>query len=157
CVDEHPTLLSGPPRQELGPPDKIPPPQRVRSAGPRGSPASSAAGNAIGPPCSPFGGRRLKCPPPFHIADRTLSAETGEFAMNPQTLESYVSGRWTRGDGVETSLVDPVSGEMIATASAKGVDLKRALAFARRQGQGALRPLSYAARAKLIGAVADTL
>jgi 3,4-dehydroadipyl-CoA semialdehyde dehydrogenase len=77
--------------------------------------------------------------------------------MNPQTLESYVSGRWTRGDGVETSLVDPVSGEMIATASTKGVDLKRALAFARRQGQGALRPLSYAARAKLIGAVADTL
>ena len=77
--------------------------------------------------------------------------------MNPQTLDSYVSGHWTRGDGVETSLVDPVTGEMIATASAKGVDLKRALTFARKQGQGALRGLGYSARAKLLGAVADTL
>ncbi len=77
--------------------------------------------------------------------------------MNPQTLDSHVSGRWTRGEGVETSLVDPVSGEMIATASAKGVDLKRALAFARKQGQAALHALSYAERAKLLGAVADTL
>jgi 3,4-dehydroadipyl-CoA semialdehyde dehydrogenase len=77
--------------------------------------------------------------------------------MNPQTLDSYVSGHWVRGDGVETSLVDPVSGEMIATASARGVDLKRALAFARKQGQGALRGMSYAERAKLVGAVADAL
>jgi len=77
--------------------------------------------------------------------------------MNPQTLESYVSGRWTRGEGVETSLVDPVSGEMIATASAKGIDLRRSLAFARKQGQGGLRDLGYAARAKLLGAVADAL
>ena len=77
--------------------------------------------------------------------------------MNPQTLESYVSGRWTRGDGVETTLVDPVSGDMIATASAKGIDLRRALAFARKQGQGGLRELGYAARAKLLGAVADVL
>ncbi|MBX9775880.1 MAG: 3,4-dehydroadipyl-CoA semialdehyde dehydrogenase [Xanthobacteraceae bacterium] len=77
--------------------------------------------------------------------------------MNPQTLDSYVSGRWTRGGGVETSLVDPVSGEMIATASAKGVDLKRALAFARRQGQAALAALSYAERAKLLAAIADVL
>ncbi len=77
--------------------------------------------------------------------------------MNPQTLDSYVSGHWIRGEGVETTLVDPVSGEMIATASAKGVDLKRALAFARRQGQGGLRALSYAGRAKLLGAIADTL
>src|SRR5438128_1267741 len=77
--------------------------------------------------------------------------------MNPQTLDSYVSGHWTRGEGVETSLVDPVSGDMIATASAKGVDLKRALTFARRLGQTGLRALSYAQRAKLLGALADTL
>jgi 3,4-dehydroadipyl-CoA semialdehyde dehydrogenase len=77
--------------------------------------------------------------------------------MSPQTLDSFVSGRWTRGEGVETSLVDPVTGDMIATASAKGVDLKRALAYARRQGQGALNSLTYAERAKLLSAVADTL
>jgi 3,4-dehydroadipyl-CoA semialdehyde dehydrogenase len=74
-----------------------------------------------------------------------------------QSLESYLSGRWSRGEGVETTLVDPVSGDELATASAKGLDLAGALAFARREGQGALRGLSYGARAKLIGAVADVL
>jgi 3,4-dehydroadipyl-CoA semialdehyde dehydrogenase len=74
-----------------------------------------------------------------------------------QSLESYLSGRWLRGEGVETRLVDPVSGDELATASAKGLALGDALGFARRQGQGALRPMGYAARAKLVGAVADVL
>jgi 3,4-dehydroadipyl-CoA semialdehyde dehydrogenase len=76
---------------------------------------------------------------------------------SPQTLESYLSGRWTRGEGVETTLVDPVTGDALATASAKGLDLRGALAFARTQGQGALRGMSYAGRAKLVGAIADVL
>src|SRR3954454_7381278 len=77
--------------------------------------------------------------------------------MASQTLESFLSGRWSRGEGVETTLVDPVSGEALATASARGLDLAGALAFARREGHGALRGLGYAARAKLVGAVADVL
>src|SRR5499427_6914341 len=77
--------------------------------------------------------------------------------MPTQTLESFLSGRWLRGEGVETTLVDPVSGEALATASARGLDLAGALAFARREGQGALRSLGYATRAKLVGAVADVL
>jgi 3,4-dehydroadipyl-CoA semialdehyde dehydrogenase len=75
----------------------------------------------------------------------------------PEPLESYLSGRWVRGEGVETRLVDPVKGDELATASAKGADLKGALAFARREGQGGLRNLGYAERAKLVGAVADVL
>jgi len=75
----------------------------------------------------------------------------------PENLESYLSGRWLRGEGVETRLVDPVRGDELATVSAKGLDLKGALAFARREGQGALRGMSYADRAKLVGAVADVL
>jgi 3,4-dehydroadipyl-CoA semialdehyde dehydrogenase len=75
----------------------------------------------------------------------------------PEHLESYLSGRWVRGEGVETRLVDPVKGDELAAVSAKGVDLKGALAFARRQGQAGLRPLSYAERGKLIGAIADVL
>ena len=59
----------------------------------------------------------------------------------PESLESYLSGRWLRGEGVETTLVDPVTGDELATVSAKGLDLKGALDFARRQGQGALREL----------------
>jgi 3,4-dehydroadipyl-CoA semialdehyde dehydrogenase len=77
--------------------------------------------------------------------------------MPSQPLESFLSGRWSRGEGVETTLTDPVTGEALATASARGLDLAGALAFARREGQGALRGMGYAARAKLVGAVADVL
>jgi 3,4-dehydroadipyl-CoA semialdehyde dehydrogenase len=78
-------------------------------------------------------------------------------SSTPESLESYLSGRWVGGEGVETRLVDPVRGDELATASAKGVDLKAALDYARKQGQGGLRDLGYAARAKLVGAVADVL
>src|SRR6516162_6948646 len=75
----------------------------------------------------------------------------------PENLESYLSGRWLRGEGIETRLVDPVKGDELATVSAKGVDLKGALDFARKHGQGGLRGLSYAERGKLVGAVAGGL
>src|SRR5215472_6353184 len=75
----------------------------------------------------------------------------------PESLESYLSGRWQRGEGIETTLVDPVTGDELAIVSAKGLDLQGALEFARREGQRALRGLSYAERGKLIGAVADVL
>jgi 3,4-dehydroadipyl-CoA semialdehyde dehydrogenase len=77
--------------------------------------------------------------------------------MPSQQLESYLNGRWLRGQGVETTLVDPVTGTELATASAKGLDLKDALDYARKGGQGALRAMTYAQRAKLLGTVADTL
>ena len=76
--------------------------------------------------------------------------------MTSENLDSYLSGRWVRGRGIETRLVDPVRGDELATVSANGVDLEGALAYARREGQG-LRKLSYGERAKLIGAVADVL
>lgn len=75
----------------------------------------------------------------------------------PQALESYLSGSWRRGDGVETELVDPVHGTVLATVSARGLDLKSALDHARKEGGPALRALTFAERAKLIGAVADVL
>ena len=78
-------------------------------------------------------------------------------SASPEILESYLSGRWSRGQGVETTLLDPVSGAELATASAKGLDLKGALDHARRQGQANLRGLTYGERAKLVGAVADVL
>src|SRR5437899_887641 len=78
-------------------------------------------------------------------------------SSTPENLESYLSGRWMRGEGVETALVDPVNGDALATVSSKGLGLKGALEFARKQGQGALRAMSYAERAKLLGAIADVL
>jgi 3,4-dehydroadipyl-CoA semialdehyde dehydrogenase len=76
--------------------------------------------------------------------------------MTSENLDSYLSGRWVRGRGIETRLVDPVHGDELATVSANGVDLEAALIHARKEGQG-LRKLSYGERAKLIGAVADVL
>src|SRR6516162_4707642 len=74
-----------------------------------------------------------------------------------ENLESYLGGRWVCGEGVETRLYDPVRGDELATVSAKGLDLESALSFARIKGQGGLREMSYAGRAKLVGAVADVL
>ena len=78
-------------------------------------------------------------------------------SSSAESLESYLSGRWSRGDAVETELVDPVNGSVLATASARGLDLQSALAFARDKGGPALRALSFAERAKLLGSVADVL
>src|SRR5215813_10106401 len=75
----------------------------------------------------------------------------------PEPLESYLAGTWSRGDGVETELVDPVNGTVLATVSARGLDLKSALDFSRARGGAALRELTFAQRAKLLGAVADVL
>jgi 3,4-dehydroadipyl-CoA semialdehyde dehydrogenase len=77
--------------------------------------------------------------------------------MAGETLESYLGGRWVRGDGVETELIDPTNGTVLATASAKGLDFAGAFEFARSRGGPALRALNYAARAKLLSAVADVL
>ena len=77
--------------------------------------------------------------------------------MATEILESYLDGRWSRGQGVETELVDPTNGNVLATASAKGLDFKSALDFARTRGGPALRALNYAERAKLVGGVADVL
>ena len=77
--------------------------------------------------------------------------------MSAETLESYLGGTWSRGQGVETELIDPTNGQVLASASAKGLDLESALDYARDIGGPALRALSYAERAQLLGAVADVL
>ena len=77
--------------------------------------------------------------------------------MTAEALESYLGGQWSRGQGVETELIDPTNGHVLATASAKGLDFAAALDHARRRGGPALRARSFAERAKLLSAVADVL
>lgn len=72
-------------------------------------------------------------------------------------LKNYVSGQWIEGKGAGTAMVDPVTGDELARASTDGVDYKAALDFARRTGGPALRKMSFAERAALIGKVADVL
>jgi 3,4-dehydroadipyl-CoA semialdehyde dehydrogenase len=77
--------------------------------------------------------------------------------MAGERLGSYGSGKWTAGEGVETELVNPATGETLASVSARGLDFRAALDHARTAGGAALRALSFAQRAKLIGDVADVL
>ena len=72
-------------------------------------------------------------------------------------LESYISGKWRAGGGEGDALVNPSTGEVVARASSRGLDLAGALEHARTRGGPALRALSFAERAGLIGQVADAL
>jgi 3,4-dehydroadipyl-CoA semialdehyde dehydrogenase len=81
----------------------------------------------------------------------------GNLATENVLLESLLCGQWTAGSGTGSPLVDPTTGEVIARASSAGLDLRGALAFARSVGRPALGALTYAARAAMLGAVADVL
>jgi len=73
------------------------------------------------------------------------------------TLQSFLSGQWQRGEGVETELSNPVTGEVLATASARKLDLAGALDYARNRGSAVLQEMTYGGRAKLVGQIADVL
>ena len=68
-----------------------------------------------------------------------------------------MSGQWSEGAGIGESLIDPVTGDELARISSQGVDLEAALAFARTKGGPALRRLTYAQRAEMLGKIADVL
>lgn len=72
-------------------------------------------------------------------------------------LKNYVGGQWVEGRGAGAALVDPVTGEELARASTEGVDYRAALDHARRVGGPALRKMSFAERAALLGKIAETL
>ncbi len=72
-------------------------------------------------------------------------------------LPNYVSGRWSEGLGAGELLVDPVTGDELASISSQGIDLEAALQFARAHGGPALRRLTYIQRADLLGKIADAL
>jgi len=72
-------------------------------------------------------------------------------------LPNYVSGEWSEGTGPGEPLIDPVTGDELARISSEDIDLEAALAFARAHGGPALRQLTYAQRAEMLGKIADTL
>ncbi|TAN59919.1 MAG: 3,4-dehydroadipyl-CoA semialdehyde dehydrogenase [Magnetospirillum sp.] len=72
-------------------------------------------------------------------------------------LQSYLAGCWQDGSGPGTKLTDPVTAEVVATASGDGLDMAQALEHARAKGGPALRALTFAQRGALINAVAAVL
>lgn len=69
-------------------------------------------------------------------------------------IESYVEDRWVPGEGEGSTLVNPATGEALATASTGGIDLGAALRHAREVGGPALRALTFAQRAAILKSLA---
>jgi oxepin-CoA hydrolase/3-oxo-5,6-dehydrosuberyl-CoA semialdehyde dehydrogenase len=81
-----------------------------------------------------------------------------------QVLRSFLEGRWVNGEAPNAAIHDATTGAEVAYASARGLDLAGALAYARSVGGPALRKLTFAERgaildrmAKAIHAVRDDL
>jgi oxepin-CoA hydrolase/3-oxo-5,6-dehydrosuberyl-CoA semialdehyde dehydrogenase len=72
-------------------------------------------------------------------------------------LQSFVAGRWQAGRGAAVALRDATSGEVIANASAEGLDARAMLEHAREVGGPNLRRLTFHERAALLKALARFL
>jgi 3,4-dehydroadipyl-CoA semialdehyde dehydrogenase len=78
-------------------------------------------------------------------------------ASDAKVLPSYLGGKWQTGVEQGSALVNPTTGDIVAWASSKGLDLSTALGYSRNVGGTELRKLTYAQRAALLGKIADVL
>jgi 3,4-dehydroadipyl-CoA semialdehyde dehydrogenase len=74
-----------------------------------------------------------------------------------ELLENHLGGRWQRGRGEGTALVDPVLGTPLVRVDATGLDLRAGFAHAREVGGAALRQLTYRQRGALLAEVVKLL
>ena len=74
-----------------------------------------------------------------------------------ELLANFVTGQWQTGQGPGTPLLDPVLGTELVRVSSAGIDLRAAFDFARNTGGPALRALTYAQRAAMLGAAVKVL
>lgn len=71
-----------------------------------------------------------------------------------ERLENYVQGRWIAGDGDGQLLYDAVTGEPFTRAGTEGLDFGKALDYARRKGNPALRKMTFHERGRMLKALA---
>ncbi len=71
-----------------------------------------------------------------------------------QKLDNYVLGSWIEGDGDGQLLVDAVTAEPVAIATANGLDFEAMLNFARTVGNPALRQMTFHERGRMLRALA---
>src|SRR5688572_19220511 len=72
-------------------------------------------------------------------------------------LENYINGRWTRGDGEGTPLVNAINGNEVTRVTTKGIDFASVLEYGRAVGNPALRKLSFHERGRMLKALAMLL
>jgi oxepin-CoA hydrolase/3-oxo-5,6-dehydrosuberyl-CoA semialdehyde dehydrogenase len=69
-------------------------------------------------------------------------------------LGNYVTGNWINGDGEGQQLFNAVNGELIASASTKGLDFAAITHYARSVGNPALRRMTFHERGNMLKALA---
>jgi oxepin-CoA hydrolase/3-oxo-5,6-dehydrosuberyl-CoA semialdehyde dehydrogenase len=69
-------------------------------------------------------------------------------------LGNYVLGNWIEGDGEGQPLFNAVNGELIASASTKGLDFESILDYGRKVGSPALRKMTFHERGRMLKALA---
>jgi len=74
--------------------------------------------------------------------------------MTDMKLENYVTGKWITGDGDGQPLFNAVTGEMIASATTKGLDFKAMTEYARSVGNPNLRKMTFHQRGNMLKALA---
>lgn len=72
-------------------------------------------------------------------------------------LPNYLAGRWQSGAGRGSTLLDPVLGTPLVRVDNTGLDLAEGFQFAREEGGSALRAMTYAQRAAMLGAIVKVL
>lgn len=69
-------------------------------------------------------------------------------------LGNYITGKWIEGDGDGQQLYNAVNGEIIATATTKGLDFASILDYGRKTGSPALRKMTFQERGRRLKALA---
>ncbi len=69
-------------------------------------------------------------------------------------LGNYITGHWITGDGDGQLLHNAVTGEMVGTATTKGLDFKSIAEYARTIGNPALRKMTFHQRGNMLKALA---
>ncbi|MFN6377735.1 MAG: phenylacetic acid degradation bifunctional protein PaaZ [Flavobacteriales bacterium] len=69
-------------------------------------------------------------------------------------LHNYALGQWVAGAGKGKNLYDAVTGDIVATASAEGLDFAAMTHYARSVGGPALRKLTFQERGRMLKALA---
>lgn len=70
------------------------------------------------------------------------------------TIENYIEGKWTAGQGEEWVAHNAISGELIGSVSSEGIDYERVLNYGRTIGGPALRKMTFQERGRMLKALA---
>lgn len=65
-------------------------------------------------------------------------------------LENYALGRWVKGEGEGQSLYNSINGDLVATATSKGLDFAEMMDYARRVGGPLLRKMTFQERGLML-------